>query len=221
MARAFYQPFRNPATSAEIYPGFPAGTELGWSFAAQQLEKPPTQLQVINKAGFDQPVNLATDIDRWAKEDAGQLSAATTDMRAFFRRGGKLLIVHGWSDPQITPLGSVSYYRQVTEDLGDVGGNFRLFMIPGMGHSRGGVGVNDFDSLTVMEQWVEQGKAPDRIVGTRLVDGNLVYTRPLCRWPQVAKYDGAGDANDAASFSCVTQVSEAQQPRTGAPSTGK
>jgi feruloyl esterase len=125
---------------------------------------------VVNKPGFDQPVNLATDIDRWAKADAGQLSASTTDMRAFFRRGGKLMIVHGWSDPQISPLGSVRYYRQVTADLGDVRSNFRMFMVPGMGHSRGGVGVNDFDSLNVMEQWVEQGKAPERIIGRRLMD---------------------------------------------------
>jgi feruloyl esterase len=218
MVRTFYEPLRHPATKAEIFPGYPPGSELGWNFLGPSLEQPPRHFLVLNKPGFDKPFNLATDVVRWDKADAGQMSAATTDMRAFFKRGGKLLIVHRWNDAQITPLGSVRYYRQVTEDLGDVRSNFRLFMVPGMGHSRGGVGVNDFDSLTVIEHWVEQGKAPDRILGRRLMDGKAVYTRPLCPWPQVARYDGTGDPKDAGSFSCFSRASQAQGSPTRPPS---
>jgi feruloyl esterase len=208
MVRTMYEPLRHPTTNAEIFPGFTPGSELGWSFSGPSLEGPPDHFLVLNKPGFDKAVNLATDVDRWDKADAGQMSAATTDIRAFFKRGGKLMMVHGWSDPQIAPLGSIRYYRQVTKDLGDVRSSFRLFMVPGMGHSRGGVGVNDFDTLTAIEQWVEQGTAPDRILGSRLVDGKAVYSRPLCSWPQVAKYNGSGDPDDAASYACVSPAAQ-------------
>jgi feruloyl esterase len=110
--------------------------------------------------------------------------------------------MHGWSDPQITPYQSIEYYDSVLHDLGDVRSSLRLLMVPGMEHSRGGEGVNDFDSLAVMEQWVEHGTPPERITGRRLVEGKTVYTRPICAWPQVAKYNGTGDPNDAVHFTC-------------------
>jgi feruloyl esterase len=210
MVRAFYEPLRHPVTKAEIYPEYAPGSELGWNFDGRLLEQPPSGLMIMNQPGFDKPFSLATDVERMDKADGGRISASTTDMRAFFKRGGKLMIVHGWSDPQISPLGSVQYYRRVLEDLGDVRSNFLLYMVPGMAHSRGGEGVNDFDSLMVMEQWVERGRAPAQILGRRVVEGKMVYTRPLCPWPQVAKYNGSGDPNHAASFACLSPTSQAQ-----------
>src|SRR5262245_8909608 len=102
MVRGFYQPFRHPLTKTEIYPGYPPGSERGWRFDGASLQEAPTLLEVRNKPGFDKPVDLATDIERIVKADAGQISAGTTDMRAFFRRGGKLMLVHGWIDPQVS-----------------------------------------------------------------------------------------------------------------------
>jgi feruloyl esterase len=79
---------------------------------------------------------------------------------------------------------------------------FRLYMVPGMFHCGGGVGVSTFDALTPLVQWVEKGTAPEFIIGSRVVDGKVDRTRPLCPYPQVAKYKGSGSIDDASSFVC-------------------
>ena len=79
---------------------------------------------------------------------------------------------------------------------------YRLFMVPGMGHCRGGEGPNTFDLVSALEQWVENGRAPDRIVASHSREGRVDRTRPLCPYPQVASYDGRGSIDDAASFAC-------------------
>ena len=79
---------------------------------------------------------------------------------------------------------------------------YRLFMAPGMAHCGGGAGPNTFDMQTALEQWVERGVTPERIVATRGVNGVIDRLRPLCPYPQVAVYKGQGDTNDAASFEC-------------------
>jgi hypothetical protein len=87
--------------------------------------------------------------------------------------------------------------------MGAVTANFyRLFMVPGMFHCRGGVGPSTFDAFTPLAQWVEKGTAPDHIIGSRVVDDKAVRTRPLCPYPQVAKYKGSGSIDDAANFAC-------------------
>ncbi len=123
---------------------------------------------------------------------------------AFLDRGGKLIQYHGWSDPQISPVNSVQYYQQVLKTIGDakVQGSYRLFMAPGMGHCRGGDGPNAFDPMVALEQWVERGTAPDRIVASHATAGTVDRTRPLCPYPQVASYAGTGSTDDAANFVC-------------------
>jgi feruloyl esterase len=78
-------------------------------------------------------------------------------------------------------------------------------MVPGMGHCSGGEGPDVFDKIGVLEQWVEKGEAPSRIVAEHRTAGKVDRTRPLCPYPQVARYKGAGSIDDAASFSCVTR----------------
>jgi feruloyl esterase len=78
----------------------------------------------------------------------------------------------------------------------------RLFMAPGMAHCAGGEGPDDFDSLSALEQWVEQGNAPQQIVAAHRTSGKVDRTRPLCAYPQVARYNGRGSIDDAANFSC-------------------
>ena len=81
---------------------------------------------------------------------------------------------------------------------------YRLFMAPGMAHCGGGPGPNTFDMQAALEQWVERGTAPARIIATRAVSGVVDRIRPLCPYPQLASYKGSGDTNDAASFVCKT-----------------
>lgn len=76
-------------------------------------------------------------------------------------------------------------------------------MAPGMGHCRGGPGPDRFDALTALERWVEQGEAPTRIVAARVRGGVVDRTRPLCPYPEVARWNGAGSTDDAANFACA------------------
>jgi hypothetical protein len=131
------------------------------------------------------------------------LDATDTDLARFKGRGGKLLMYFGWSDQALNARMGVEYYEAV---LGRMGGEttnfFRLFMVPGMFHCGGGVGCSSFDKLTPLIQWVEQGTTPERLIGARIVNGQTNRTRPLCPYPQVAKYKGTGSIDEAANFVC-------------------
>jgi feruloyl esterase len=113
---------------------------------------------------------------------------------------------HGWSDESKPPRNSINYYTRVQKTVGDqknVTDSYRLFMIPGMYHCGGGDGPNTFDLIRTLEQWVENGKAPDRIIGSRWNHDKVDRTRPLCPYPQVAKYKGTGSTDDATNFFCA------------------
>jgi hypothetical protein len=132
------------------------------------------------------------------------LDATDTDLSAFKRRGGKLLMYFGWADPQLNPLMGVEYYEQVVEKMGASTNDFyRLFMVPGMFHCGGGVGTGVFDTATPLVKWAEASTAPDRIEASRVVAGKVVRTRPLCAYPEVARYKGAGSIDETANFVCV------------------
>ncbi len=141
------------------------------------------------------------------------LDANDTDLRPLRDRGGKLLVYHGWSDADISPIGTIDYYEEAMSVVGDgrtpdealdaTQEFFRLFMVPGMGHCRGGPGPDRFDALTALEHWVEQDTAPERIIASKLEGGEVVRTRPLCPYPQVARWNGTGSTDDAANFACA------------------
>ena len=134
----------------------------------------------------------------------GALDATDPDLSRFKARGGKIVSYFGWADPALNPLMGVGYYESVLRQLGPATAEFyRLFMVPGMFHCRGGVGVSTFDAFTPLVEWVEKAVAPQSIVGSRLVDGKVVRTRPLCAYPGVAKYRGSGSKDEAAHFECV------------------
>jgi len=98
----------------------------------------------------------------------------------------------------------VNYYGPAVAKNGpDTTDFFRLFMAPGMGHCGGGVGPDRHDAMTAMINWVEKSKAPDSMVATRVVDNQVVRTRPLCPYPQVARYTGQGSIDETANFRCV------------------
>ncbi len=168
---------------------------------------------------FDDPTwtydrfNFKTDPELVEQRLAGILDATDPDLRPFERRGGKLLHYHGYNDPGIPPRSSIAYYDNVVKTLGGraaVDSFYRLFMVPGMGHCGGGPGANSFDMLTALEHWVEDGVAPERVVATKYADDNpehaVVRTHPLCPYPQVAEYRGAGSIDKAESFDCADEA---------------
>ncbi|AMP03186.1 tannase/feruloyl esterase family alpha/beta hydrolase [Collimonas pratensis] len=129
-----------------------------------------------------------------------------TDLSAFRARGGKILMAHGMSDALVSTRSSEDYFRRLQSTMGsaEVAGFVRYYEIPGYGHSLSTVFNAAWDSLTALENWVEQGKAPvsQVVADTAGIPGR---TRPLCEFPAWPKYSGAGDINLAASFSCATQ----------------
>ena len=107
----------------------------------------------------------------------------------------------------MTAHNAVNYYQSVIAEQGSVAETaefYRLFMAPGMAHCRGGPGPDQFDAVSAIEQWVEQGVAPDQLVASKVTDGEVERSRPLCPFPQVARYGGTGSPDDAANFACVT-----------------
>jgi len=133
------------------------------------------------------------------------------DLSKFKERGGKLLLWHGWADSIVIPQKTVDYYETVERESGGKAKTqefFRLFMIPGVDHCGilSGPGINQmgFDPLNALDTWVEKGTPPESLLATKKgPKGETLWTRPLCPYPQVAKYKGSGDINDAANFQCA------------------
>jgi feruloyl esterase len=125
-------------------------------------------------------------------------------------RGGKLIMWHGWNDQNIAPRNSIAYYTAMV--VATKWGRAKkgpqefahLFMVPGMQHCNGGPGPNTFDTLAALDQWVANGIAPDKIIASHSTGGVVDFTRPLCPYPQVARWTGKGDWKDAANWVCKT-----------------
>jgi feruloyl esterase len=144
------------------------------------------------------------DLDRdmpFINSKVGFVDAVDPDLTKFKAHGGKLLLYAGWGDTTITPENTVLYYESVLGKMGKDQGDFtRLFMVPGMAHCRGGEGPNTFDSVGTMEAWREKGVTPTQMTGFN-PQSNL--SRPICSYPQYAKYKGTGNAKDAANWACT------------------
>jgi len=191
-----------------LYPGHAKGFELGWRIPEPGSEPTPLQTDATrylvyedanwNWREFDLERDLAL-----ALEKAGYIEALDTDLSKFKARGGKILFYHGLNDPGPSPLNTIDYYNAVIAKMGpDQDDWMRLFLVPGMGHCSGGIGPDQADFLGAIDAWVEHGVAPARITASRVREGEVDMTRPLCPYPEVASWDGTGDPNDAASFSC-------------------
>jgi feruloyl esterase len=200
-----------------IYPGLLPGGENGsggWSswitgnkpFAATHWK---AATGFFKDMVFEDPnynalnFNYDTDMKIALAKTSRSLDATNPDLRPLQRRGGKLILYHGWSDPDISPLNTINYYNQVQATVGSSTPQFlRLFMVPGMNHCGGGPGPNHFDGVTALEEWVEDGEAPEKIIAFHTTEGEVDRTRPLCPYPQVAVYSGKGSTNNAVNFSC-------------------
>jgi len=208
------------ASGRKIFPGLAPGSESGWpAMSARQV---PFAESFYRYLVFQKPDwSYATmDMDRDVTEAERRIghivNSTNPDLSRFHSHGGKLIQYHGWNDPLISPYNSIDYYESVVAQGVAMGGGtknratalqqtqtrHRLFMVPGMEHCRGGDATDTFDGLGALERWVEQGVAPDEIPATKVVDGKITRTRPLCAYPEIAKYKGAGSTEEAANFTC-------------------
>jgi feruloyl esterase len=213
-----------------IYPGLVPGGEAArgsWSTWVTGSE-PYESLHWRGGEGFfrwfvfdDADWNFRNfDFDRdleYALEKVGAaVDSDDPDLRPFRDGGGKLIVYHGWSDADISPLASINYFGSVIDVVADdikavnwqsaldqTQEFFRLFMVPGMGHCRGGPGPDRFDALTALENWVEEDIAPESMIASKIVNGEVVRSRPLCVYPQVPSYNGSGSTDEAANFTCA------------------
>jgi len=143
-ARRLYAAAKNPRTGQEIYPGLEPGSELGWAIHAEP-QPSSYAFDGLRYVTFKNPdwdyrtLNLDSDVAFADKVDNGATSAMDPNLKEFFGRGGKLLLYHGWSDPNIAPLNTINYYQSVLKAMGGAAADsIRLFMFPGMGHCGGG-----------------------------------------------------------------------------------
>jgi feruloyl esterase len=206
VSRALMGPAKT-AAGKEVFPGYAPGTELGWGFLLGSDEPYSNPLEDYRYIVFRNPnwdwktFDLDRDLATSEKVGAGLLTAVSPDLSAFTAHGGKLLMYHGWSDQQIPPGASVNFYTHVTPKSARE--SVRLFMVPGMGHCGGGEGPNTFDMVAPLDRWVDRNEAPAGILASHLTAGKVDRTRPLCPYPQVARYKGAGDINNAENFVCA------------------
>ncbi len=168
--------------------------------------------------------NALTDFDFDHPPDtsamAAIMNATDADLTPFYKRGGKLILSHGWADVGLNPLATIKYYEAIGSAMGeDVRARFvRLFMVPGMYHCSGGPGPDLYRDLEALEAWVEKGRAPETMIAYKVAGADkynarerealragapVIRSRPLCAYPKVARYQGRGSIDEAANFACV------------------
>ncbi len=189
------------------------GGEAGWTrFVGTDGTGSDASSQAVSNlfsiALGGRPVNLAqftmADVQAIrATEFAKMYEAGDPDLSGFFGRGGKLLLWHGESDPGPAPVGTNDYAKAVLAKNARARQSLRYFLLPGTEHCGGGPGASRVAWLDALESWDETGRAPDVMHG----GGPGALVRPHCAWPTVARYRGAGDANDPASWQCVPRAS--------------
>ncbi len=198
-----------------LFPGEPVGSESVWSdnlIGPIKTVLPRSESQ-MKLAMLDPPpgpswnytmFNFDTDPSRVAKA-AAELNARNPDLTPLKKRGGKIIHYSGWADQQVNPFPGIEYYQTVSKRLGEAATQdfYRLFMVPGMFHCNGGPGCNTVDWLAAVMDWVEKDLAPTQLIGAHVENGKTTRTRPLCPYPQVARYKGTGSIDEAVNFACV------------------
>jgi feruloyl esterase len=154
--------------------------------------------------------NVETDMGFLAQVN-GVLDATDTNLAGASGKGAKFLFYQGWSDPALNPLNTVEYYRRLVDRYGQKKADtfVRMFFVPGMTHCGGGVSATDtFDTNAVMEKWLDTGVPPEQIEASKVANGTVTRTKPLCAFPKYARFRLSASAseaakNDAANYSCA------------------
>jgi feruloyl esterase len=227
------------ASGKLIFPGYVPGAEEGGNGWGSWIFGPTANQSAMYLFGTGYFSNMVYSDPKWDYKsfntDEGlkaamdrtsvALDSTNPDLKAFVKRGGKLILYHGWNDPAISALNTINYYEAMLKTTGtaEATAAVRLYMAPGVQHCAEGPGPDRFgqggaspespatdpehNMYAALEQWVESAKAPETIIATKFAgEGearHVTMTRPLCPYPQAAKYKGSGDSNDAANFTCV------------------
>jgi len=201
------------------YPGFPVGGENepgGWQPwitgpNADMLKSGYPSLQayfgieIFKYLILQDPDWNYTDYkfrgnDKEIRYASAYLDATSTDYSGFKNRKGKIIIWHGWNDPALSAFATIDHYNAVKAVDPDIKDYMRLFVLPGVLHCGGGKGPSRVDWIALIRDWVENNKAPDKIIASKTFKGNAVMTRPLFPYPDEAVYDGKSDSNKESSF---------------------
>ena len=228
-ARLIYGPLKDRSGNI-VAPGVKPGAENSgdWAFWILPSElfggTSPVDLQpdvlarlMRHYPSFDidkfDPANDVAQIER----ELASLNADDPDLSEFKANGGKLLVYQGWNDFPLRPQRAINHLHHVGAAVeGQVDDFYRLFMVPGMTHCRGGPGAWQTDYVTPLVAWRENGVAPDRIVGTQTgkdpataylapnsnSQAGVAFSRPQCVYPKLAQYDGSGDMAHANNYVC-------------------
>jgi hypothetical protein len=207
--RAVYAGPKNPHTGAQIYPGLSVGSEPQMPVLTIGAEPFPVATTFFRGAVFKDPswnfrsFDYDHDVERAMAYGHDALDVPANGLQHFFAGNRKLLLTHGWADGLIPAQSTVNFYDALVKDIGArrARDDVRLFMVPGMGHCAGGTGPSSVDYLGTIDSWVETGKAPEMILASNPPRAPE-RTRPLCAYPQVAKYSGSGSTDEASNFHC-------------------
>lgn len=204
---------RGVPPGAEAFVPTASGPRSGWGRDGVVPEGPTSPTMERAESFFQHMVSPGIPLD-WKTFDPDRdgdklktinalMDPSDRDLSRFRDRGGKIIMYAGWADSSINPLVVTDYYEDVDRTMGpSTSGFFRFFPMPGMFHCSLGPGPDRADTITPLVEWVEHGTAPVRITARREVGGKTVRTRPLCPYPQVARYRGTGGIDDAANFVC-------------------
>jgi feruloyl esterase len=205
--RKIYRGPKNPETGEPVFPGVEPGSELELpAFLGFRIYENYFRDLVFEDPAWDlRTLDFDRDLEKAAERHEAILSATNPDLSAFVARDGKLFLWHGWNDSLITPRNTIHYYEDVVATMGAerVKDSVRLFMLPGVLHCAGGDGAFNVDHLSVLEGWVEGAKPPDRVIARRPLEGGAERSRPLCPYPQAARYAGTGSTDGAENFQCA------------------
>jgi feruloyl esterase len=230
--KRFYGGPKNPRTGGQIFPGYPPGTDPLWY---QYTPKGLGIAQFFQGMVFNDPTfnalhsDFDTDVARSDALIAGILDAMDPNYAALKTRGGKIMHWHALYDQNISPYSSTFFYNKVINAMGGLSNTqdfYRLYLAPGIRHCGGGPGPFNLtpspkqdaqhDLQTALEQWVEQGLPPERVIASHTTGSPAVVdrTRPLCAYPEIAAYSGNGSIDDAANFTCVPPITVRIEPAT-------
>lgn len=219
--QAIYDGVRDPKTGKVILPGWPVGSEMQLAMLVMGAEPFPVANDYFrllvhgDNAGWDwKTMDYGVETAAARAYGADILNVPAEGLAAFFKRGGKLLLSHGWTDGLIPATNTLAFHTDLERAIPaeQRAKGLRLFMAPGMDHCAGGEGPSAFDTLGTLDAWATSGVAPERIVATRAPAGAMAapgapalppMSRPLCPFPQIATYKGSGDPADEANFRCA------------------
>lgn len=208
LMRRIYAGPVNPRTHEPIFAGLSRGAELQLPKYSQKTEPYSTALDLFRYAAFHNADWdwRAFDFDKVlaaAEKEAGPVLNVDANLNTFLNRGGKLIMYIGGAEyKNFTHMRD--YYLDLLKNAGPGKENsVRLFLLPGMDHCGGGAGCDTFDKLGPIDEWVQHGRAPQRIESSKLSSGKIIRTRPICAYPLVARYKGTGSIDESENFACT------------------